>query len=156
MRALQRDAEPEPSGALAGMLADLAPGDLSRRDLVEALAELDAMAREMETAASVMAETGEHLMARGASAPLDHGQDLSLGVHLLEAASFQDICGQRVAKLKSLIQAMRTRLEPLSTFAPVESRFHQPGEERRKVLILNGPATDVPGLAQTAIDDLFD
>ena len=69
MRALQRDAEPEPSGALAGMLADLAPGDLSRRDLVEALAELDAMAREMETAASVMAETGERLMARGASAP---------------------------------------------------------------------------------------
>ena len=80
---------------------------------------------------------------------------------IFEACSFQDITGQRVAKVVDTLQHIETRV---ARFANAVRTDDQPGylddteearAERRERLLLHGPQLDGQGIAQSDVDTMF-
>jgi len=79
---------------------------------------------------------------------------------IFEACTFQDITGQRIAKVVDALQQLESRLSRFA--AAVKARDEggiDPEEVERRVrselLILNGPQINGPATAQDAIDAMF-
>jgi chemotaxis protein CheZ len=79
---------------------------------------------------------------------------------IFEACSFQDITGQRIAKVVEALGQLERRLERFASALHVRDSAEVDRDEaerksRRETLLLNGPAAAGQGIAQDDIDKLF-
>jgi chemotaxis protein CheZ len=78
-------------------------------------------------------------------------------IAILEACSFQDITGQRIAKVVEALALLEDRLGRFATAVnardlAVPTEREAAAQKRRKTLMLNGPGT---GIGQADVDMLF-
>lgn len=140
-------------------ISALRPNDIRDERIPSAGAELDAIVRHTESATHTIMEAAEAIMAADPSDPKAY-QD-AVNTHVLDifqACSFQDITGQRVQKVVDTLRHIEGRI---ARFAQVMGAEDAPTEEasaaeqRRKALLLNGPAIGGPEVSQDSIDAMF-
>ncbi|MBL8575292.1 MAG: protein phosphatase CheZ [Hyphomicrobiaceae bacterium] len=138
----------------------LRPDQMRSDRLPEAGRELEEIVNATEGATNTIMEAAETLMAADDS---DHAAYKALVdekmVEIFEACSFQDITGQRVAKVVRTLTWLEERLASLAERLRVDE-IETPEEEtdderRRRELILNGPQVTGAGVSQDDIDALF-
>ena len=124
--------------------------------------ELDAIVQATEQATNTIMECAETLMGADASDPAVYKKlvDEKMMV-IFEACSFQDITGQRIAKVVETLQHIEQRV---SRFADVMQAKDLDGflteherarAERKKKLLLNGPQRAGEGVDQASVDEMF-
>jgi chemotaxis protein CheZ len=124
--------------------------------------ELGAIVQSTEKATNTIMECAEALMEADAGDPAAFKAlvDEKMLV-VFEACSFQDITGQRIAKVVETLQHIETRV---ARFADVMQAKDLEGflteserarAERRRKLMLHGPQLDGRGIAQTDVDELL-
>ena len=80
-------------------------------------------------------------------------------VALFEACSFQDITGQRIAKITRTVGAIEGGMHAVATLAggkDAPAKRPDAIDRRDGGIILEGPQIDGPAVSQTDIDKLFD
>jgi len=124
--------------------------------------ELGAIVKATEAATNTIMECAEAVMAADVRDPaayktLVDGQMM----RVFEACSFQDITGQRIAKVVETLQHIEQRVarfveamraKDLSGFVDDHERNRA---ERKNKFMLNGPASDGEGIGQAQVDQLF-
>lgn len=88
-------------------------------------------------------------------APADAGPMQVAITRIYEACSFQDITGQRIAKVVAALQAIETRIARARQGLPARPPITLPIAPAA-VSLLNGPQLPGNGISQSAIDALFD
>lgn len=141
----------------------LQANDLKSERIPMAGSELDAVVRATEEATDAIMESAEAIMAADAS---DHdAYRVLVGDHVMrifEACSFQDLTGQRIAKVVETLQHIEERVSRFAETigavegAPRQSPAEAARERRRKELMLNGPQDKGDAIEQAAVDALFD
>ena len=124
--------------------------------------ELDAIVKATETATNTIMECAEALMAADASDPAAYKAlvDDKMMV-IFEACSFQDITGQRIAKVVETLQHIESRVARFADVMQAKylngilSDAEQARAERKEKLMLNGPQLDGQGHDQNSVDKLF-
>jgi chemotaxis protein CheZ len=125
--------------------------------------ELSAIVRATEEATHIIMESAEAVMGAD-SADADAYKALvdDKMMAIFEACSFQDITGQRIAKVVETLQHIEERV---ARFAKVMQAKDFDGfltdserarAERRERLLLNGPQLSGKGMGQTDVDSLLD
>ena len=80
---------------------------------------------------------------------------------IFEACSFQDITGQRIAKVVETLEHIEMRVSRFAAAVHAKdlggylSEVEQARAERRKRLLLNGPPREGEGIGQTDVDRLL-
>ncbi|MGF1606691.1 MAG: protein phosphatase CheZ [Rhodothalassiaceae bacterium] len=142
-------------------IAALQPKDLEKARIPRAGLELDAIVSQTEEATNTIMESAEAIMAADPSDPDAYQtviQDHVMAI--FEACSFQDITGQRISKVVETLSYVEKRVFELRdllgvTDADVEAA--EDGSRERDVdkALLNGPALQGEGIAQTDVDALM-
>lgn len=151
-------------GEIAGLRREIGairPAHMRFDKIPEAGRELDAVVEATETATNAIMEAAEGIMAADASDPEAYKAFVDDKMLVIfEACSFQDITGQRIAKVAEAMSQLEGRLARFS--AAVKARdaagIDESEADRRKrneSLLLNGPQMGGPATAQDAIDALF-
>ncbi|HLN10121.1 MAG TPA: protein phosphatase CheZ [Xanthobacteraceae bacterium] len=124
--------------------------------------ELDAIFKATEEATNTIMSSAEAVMAADASdAEAFKALVDAKMLDIFEACSFQDITGQRIAKVVETLQHIESRVSSFAAAvrtkdvegAPTEREREQ--SERRRSLILNGPQLKGEGIQQGEVDRLF-
>jgi chemotaxis protein CheZ len=143
-------------------LASLGVDKLRSDHLPEAGHELDAVVEETEKATDRIMESAEAIMAADRSDPaaFESLVDAQM-IDIFEACTFQDITGQRIAKVVETLQRLETRFDRMLSALPtaegeeVKTADEAAVDARKEDQILNGPQRDGPQVAQDDIDALF-
>jgi chemotaxis protein CheZ len=136
--------------------------DLKNSRIPAAGEELDAIVQATEQATNTIMECAEAVMGASESNPAAYKAlvDEKMLV-IFEACSFQDITGQRIAKVIETLQHIEERV---SRFADVMNAkdiegFLNDGEraraERKKKFLLHGPQLAGAGVDQSKVDEMF-
>ena len=136
--------------------------DLKNTRIPAAGEELGAIVQATETATNTIMECAEAVMAAAASDPAAYKAlvDEKMLV-IFEACSFQDITGQRIAKVVETLQHIEERV---SRFADVVNAKDIDGfmteqererAERKQKFLLNGPQLAGGGVDQAKVDEMF-
>lgn len=136
--------------------------DLKETRIPSAGEELDAIVQATEAATHTIMECAETLMAADAGDPAAYKAlvDEKMMV-IFEACSFQDITGQRIAKVVETLQHIEQRV---SRFADVMQAKDLDGflteserarAERKTKYLLNGPQLAGEGVDQASVDKMF-
>src|ERR1700704_727598 len=136
--------------------------DLKNSRIPAAGEELGAIVQATEAASNTIMECAEALMAADAADPAAYKAlvDEKMMV-IFEACSFQDITGQRIAKVVETLEhiesrvsrfALAMRAKDVSGFVSEQERAR---DERKAKFLLNGPQLDGQGIAQNEVDQLF-
>lgn len=141
----------------------LQPNDLKQSRIPAAGLELDAIVKATEKATDTIMSAAEEVMAADISDPAAYKTIVDDRMMLIfEACSFQDITGQRVAKVVETLKHIEARV---SRFAEAINAADAEGymtdaerqrEERKLQNILHGPQLDGEGVGQGDVDALFD
>jgi chemotaxis protein CheZ len=107
-------------------------------------------------------ESAEAIMAADRSDPaaFESLVDAQM-IDIFEACTFQDITGQRIAKVVETLQRLETRFDRMLSALPtaegeeVKTADEAAVDARKEDQILNGPQRDGPQVAQDDIDALF-
>lgn len=143
-------------------LASLGVDKLRSDHLPEAGHELDAVVEETEKATDRIMESAEAIMAadRSDSSAFEALVDAQM-IDIFEACTFQDITGQRIAKVVETLQRLETRFDRMLSALPaaegeeVKTADEAAIDARKQEQILNGPQRDGPQVGQDDIDALF-
>jgi chemotaxis protein CheZ len=124
--------------------------------------ELGAIVKATEEATHSIMECAETVMAADARDPNAYRALVEEQMlRVFEACSFQDITGQRIAKVVETLQQIEQRVsrfvdaiqaKDLTGFIDEHERNRT---ERKNRFMLNGPARDGEGIAQAQVDRLF-
>jgi chemotaxis protein CheZ len=136
--------------------------DLKNTRIPSAGVELGAIVQATEAATNTIMECAEAVMGADASDPVAYKAlvDEKMMV-IFEACSFQDITGQRIAKVVETLQHIEERV---SRFADVMQAkdidgFLNEGEreraERKEKFLLHGPQLAGGGVDQAKVDEMF-
>jgi len=136
--------------------------DLKETRIPMAGEELGAIVQATEAATNTIMECAEALMGADASDPAAYKAlvDEKMMV-IFEACSFQDITGQRIAKVVETLQHIEERV---SRFADVMqakdidgflTEHERERAERREKFLLHGPQLAGGGVDQSAVDEMF-
>jgi chemotaxis protein CheZ len=136
--------------------------DLKESRIPSAGQELGAIVAATEAATDTIMTCAETLMGADASDPVAYKAlvDEKMMV-IFEACSFQDITGQRIAKVVETLQHIETRV---ARFAEVMKASDIQGflsdderarAERNEKNLLNGPQLDGKGVDQASVDKMF-
>ncbi|MBW8733981.1 MAG: protein phosphatase CheZ [Asticcacaulis sp.] len=140
-------------------IREMRPHDISHERIPTAGAELEAITRDTENATHAIMNSAEAIMSmQSADTAYKTAVDDEI-MKIFEACSFQDITGQRVSKVVSVLKQIEERVGRLATTLGVEDTTPgelSPDEIRRRDLLLNGPAIGGPETRQDAIDAMFD
>ena len=134
-------------------IGQLRPDQMRRRAIPEAISELREIGKLNENCVNLIMEKTESLM--------EHDEALDDAMEILQACSFQDIAGQRLAKVTDLLEMLEERFHSLVHETGVEDSLDAMGddeleaERRRKELILHGPQLTGDGVSQDEIDALL-
>jgi chemotaxis protein CheZ len=141
--------------AARAALADAAPAALRATTLPNAMSEIAAIAEVAEASAHQIVSCVDDMRSAGDLPPLAYRELVSRNcMQILEACAFQDLTGQRIAKLVSMLLIIEDRLGGLecalgAPFFPAEplDDHHAPAAR--------GPALPGEGVTQDDIDRLF-
>ena len=125
--------------------------------------ELGAIVQSTEKASNTIMECAEAVMAADAGDPAAYKALVEEKMTIIfEACSFQDITGQRIAKVVETLEHIEARV---ARFADVVhdgdlegflNEAERKRAERKQKLLLNGPQLNGQGIAQNDVDQLFD
>jgi chemotaxis protein CheZ len=124
--------------------------------------ELSAIVKQTEQATNTIMECAETLMAADAkdAAAYKALVDQKMLV-IFESCSFQDITGQRIAKVVEALQHIEERVARFANVMQAKdldgilSESEREREERRKRLLLNGPQLEQDAIRQSDVDALI-
>jgi chemotaxis protein CheZ len=142
-------------------IAQLSVDDITGAHIPGATDELDAIVDHTAQATNEILDCCEILERLQSEVPAPAAEALQGAVtRIYEACSFQDITGQRIAKVAEAMSQLEGRLARFT--AAVKARdaagIDETEADRRKrneSLLLNGPQMGGPATAQDAIDALF-
>ena len=146
--------------AMKDEVAGLQFNELKHTRIPAAGQELDAIVKATEAASNTIMECAEAVLAADARDPAFKVMVDQQMLIVFEACSFQDITGQRVAKVIETLAHIEARVsrftEALRTrdtghFVSAEERA---GAERKERLMLHGPQLDGGGIGQSDVDRL--
>ncbi|GAB4225965.1 MAG: hypothetical protein Kow0032_02790 [Methyloligellaceae bacterium] len=149
---------------LKSEIAHLQAHHLSQQHIPETGRELDATVAATEEAATRIMECAEAIMEADASDPQAYMEAVNAQVmQIFEACAFQDITGQRISKARENLDSIGTRVSRFASALGTErdevvapaSEAEKAREERKRKLILNGPAAEGEGVNQDEIDALL-
>jgi len=136
--------------------------DLKNTRIPAAGEELDAIVQATEAATHTIMECAEAVMASDASDPAAYRALVEEKMLVIfEACSFQDITGQRIAKVVETLQHIEERV---SRFADVMNAKDIDGflteqererAERKEKYLLHGPQLAGGGVDQARVDEMF-
>jgi chemotaxis protein CheZ len=136
--------------------------DLKETRIPSAGEELDAIVQATETATNTIMECAEAVIAADAGDPAAYKALIDAKMMVIfEACSFQDITGQRIAKVVETLQHIEERV---SRFAEVMQAKDIDGflteqererAERKEKFLLNGPQLAGQGVDQAKVDEMF-
>jgi len=136
--------------------------DLKNSRIPAAGEELGAIVQATETATNTIMECAEAVMGADASDPVAYKARVDEKMTVIfEACSFQDITGQRIAKVVETLQHIEERV---SRFADVMQAKDIDGflnesererAERREKFLLHGPQLAGGGVDQAKVDEMF-
>jgi chemotaxis protein CheZ len=136
--------------------------DLKESRIPAAGQELDAIVKATEDATNKIMECAEALMAADTSDPKKYQAMVNDRVmQIFEACSFQDITGQRVAKVVETLQMIESRVGRFAEAVQAKDvqGFLDDREaaraKRKEKLLLNGPQLSGEGVDQRQVDDMF-
>jgi chemotaxis protein CheZ len=148
--------------AMKTEIAALGVNEIRETRIPAAGEELGAIIKATENATNTIMECAETLM----SASSDDVEAFKTLVEekmlvIFEACSFQDITGQRIAKVVATLEHIEQRVARFAAAVRTTDlggyldEVEQARAERRKRLLLNGPARDGEGIGQTDVDRLL-
>jgi chemotaxis protein CheZ len=147
--------------AMKAEIAGLHFNELKHTRLPAAGQELDAIVKATEVASNTIMECAEAVLAGDAGDPAFKAMVDEKMLIVFEACSFQDITGQRIAKVVETLQHIEERV---SRFADVMQAKDIQGflteqererAERREKFLLHGPQLAGGGVDQSAVDQMF-
>jgi chemotaxis protein CheZ len=150
-------------GAMKREIGTLQVNDIKNQRIPAAGQELDAIVKATEAATNQIMECAEALMGADASDPVAYKAlvDDKMMV-LFEACSFQDITGQRIAKVVETLQHIDARVTRFAAavrtpdlMGPI-SEEERARAERKSRLMLNGPQDAHEAIGQGDVDVLLD
>ena len=143
----------ESCSVLEDAIGQLRPDQLRRESIPGAIEELREIATITEQSVDMIMQKTESLM--------DLEPALDDAMEILQACSFQDIAGQRLAKVTQLLENLEERLHSLVHETGVNDNLEGMGDEelemerRQKEQILHGPQLTGDGVSQDEIDALL-
>jgi chemotaxis protein CheZ len=124
--------------------------------------ELGEIVKATENATNTIMECAETLMAADASDPAAYKALVDEKMLLIfEACSFQDITGQRIARVVEALQHIEERVARFATAMQAKdldgflTQNERESAERKERLLLHGPQDKGEGIAQSEIDSLL-
>ncbi|GAK32871.1 hypothetical protein JCM17846_07100 [Iodidimonas nitroreducens] len=145
-------------------LAFMRPKTLTDKHIVTARDELDAVVAHTEEAAGKIMDAADKMGELAGEVTGEHGDRLfELSTEIFEASSFQDITGQRVSKVVSVLRHIEDRLSALAEAIgdttihedEEENIFNEKGEVVNEDALKHGPQLDGKGNNQDDIDALL-
>jgi chemotaxis protein CheZ len=150
-------------GHIKGEIAALKPNELSRERIPSANDELGNVVQATASATHTIMAAAEEILGSGELSDKDYRALVEMRVlAIFEACSFQDITGQRIAKVLELLGHLEKRLDRFAKAVNIRDSADGPDPEealrqaRREVLLLNGPQNEDVAIKQDDIDALFD
>jgi chemotaxis protein CheZ len=136
--------------------------ELKNNRIPSAGQELGAIVKSTEQATNTIMECAETVMAAdpGDAAAYKALVDEKMLI-IFEACSFQDITGQRIAKVVETLQHIEARVARFAEvmrdkdFEGFLNESERRRSERKRKLLLHGPQLDGEGIAQTDVDQIF-
>ncbi len=142
-------------------IGTLQANDIRESHIPAAGHELGAIVKATESATHTIMECAETMMAADASEPAYKALVHEKMLVIFEACSFQDITGQRIAKVIETLQHIESRVSHFvsavsardtSGFISEEERARA---ERKKRLLLHGPPPEGEAIGQAEVDALI-
>ena len=140
-------------------IRNLQAHDIKNNRIPEVGQELDAIVQSTESATNTIMEQAERIMcADTEDADAYQGEINDAVTQIFEACSFQDLTGQRIAKIVETINFIDTRIGRLTNIlgqseAVVKLTEEEAArEKRRKELLTNGPQLDGDAISQNDVD----
>jgi chemotaxis protein CheZ len=125
--------------------------------------ELGAIVKATEAATNTIMECAETLMAADASDPVAYKALVDEKMMMIfEACSFQDITGQRIAKVVETLQHIEDRVARFANvmkakdFEGFLTDSERDRAARRERLLLHGPSLEGQGVDQSTVDTLIE
>lgn len=150
-------------GTMKQEIGRLQPNDLKESRIPAAGLELDAIVKSTEQATNSIMSAAEEVMGADASDPAAYKALVDARMMaIFEACSFQDITGQRVAKVVETLKHIEARVSRFAdAIHAADSSEYMTEEERRREdrkikNILHGPQLAGHGVGQDDVDALFD
>ena len=148
--------------AMKQEIAALQVNELKDNRIPAAGHELGAIVKATEQATNDIMQCAEELMEADAKDPAAYKAlvDAKMLV-IFEACSFQDLTGQRIAKVVETLEHIESRVARFATAVRVEEAAVLMSErelaevERKRRLLLHGPQPEGKGIGQNDIDQLF-
>ena len=136
--------------------------DLKNSRIPAAGEELGAIVQATEAATNTIMECAEAVMAVDASDPAAYKAlvDEKMLV-IFEACSFQDITGQRIAKVVETLQHIEERVSRFANVVQAKdiegflTESERARAERKEKLLLHGPPLAGRGVDQSKVDEMF-
>jgi chemotaxis protein CheZ len=149
--------------SMRDQIGALQANEIKNSRIPQAGQELGAIVKATETATNTIMECAEAVMAADASDPVAYKALVDEKMMtIFESCSFQDITGQRIAKVVETLQHIEDRV---SRFANVMKAHDLDGfmtdtererAERKERLLLHGPQLEGQGADQSTVDKLID
>ena len=143
-------------------IGHLQANDLRSKHIPEAGEELGAVVSSTEEATTKIMECAEAILEADTSDADAYQQLVNDKVMVIfEACSFQDLTGQRIAKVVETLEHIESRVTRFASAIGAEdarvetSEKEKKREKRKKDLILNGPAMKGEGVSQDDVDALL-
>lgn len=143
-------------------IGHLQANDLRSKHIPEAGDELSAVVTSTEEATTQIMECAESLLEADSSDIKAYKQTVNdTMLTIFEACSFQDLTGQRIAKVVETLEHIESRVSRFAAAIGAEdndgaaTEKEQKRKKRKKDQILNGPAKKGEGVNQDDVDALF-
>lgn len=134
--------------------------------VLAAVDELDAIVTATEvatdrilTATEKLDDVAERLASGETDGPGGSAAITEVTTAIYEASNFQDVTGQRIAKVMSLLRDVDLRVMAMIRHLGGEEKLFEvqpPAAQEGDAALVNGPQSEASALAQDAIDSLFD
>jgi chemotaxis protein CheZ len=138
-------------------IAALSVEDINESHIPAATDELDAVVEHTATATNEILDACETLEAL--QSKLDEGSAQALGnavTRIYEACSFQDITGQRIAKVVSALKAIEARVAAVTgSFSSLPATVGKKADATEGEQLANGPQLPTNASSQADIDKLL-
>jgi len=136
--------------------------ELQRDRIPMAHEELGSVLKATASATHTIMAAAEAILGSAERDPARYRAEVETHVlEIFEACSFQDITGQRIAKVVEALSTVEKRLGRFVSAVNIRDGGEADPEERlrearREALLLNGPAAEGKAIAQDDIDAMFD
>ncbi|SUS03274.1 Chemotaxis phosphatase, CheZ (fragment) [uncultured Defluviicoccus sp.] len=144
--------------AVRRALTELRPGEMRARHLPTAMTEIGMIVETTESAANQIMQAAEEILGQPPETPPEAYRAFveERCLSMMEACSFQDLTGQRIAKVVEMLLKLENKIGGLSELLGegVEEEAPEPVRSGDEIL-LNGPAAPGEGVDQNDIDRLF-